>query len=1070
MSDRPRIGVLLSRVDPYWVQVNESVNMRGQQIPVAIIPIEAEDGYGEKPIAEQDKLAEDILALGLSALITIYLHPYALERILNAGLPVVHLTEVEYEHPKLVPFEGHYASAYMAGEFVVKRLHGKGHVIVVGGYWEQVNDNRVRAFTDITRQYPMVTWQHIPAPWAYDQAYPVIENALLTVRQPIDAVIGISDSLALAASHAGRSLGAVGDQTIIIGINGDPLALAAVTDGTLTATVETDSTGLGRDAVDVAFARSMDQPTRSTLSIRSTLVTAENVADLALKKLIEIANIPTRLVGTNREAEQSRIRQLEMVTSINQQIGGLLDRNELLQKVVELIQRHYHYKQVYVYRWHHPGQTLYREYPPRSPDEECSIPVEQAGLVGEVTQKGDPIFIPDVLHSLHYAPDTFYPQTRARAILPIRHNGEIVGVLDLHSSRQMQHLRQEMLSLQLLVDQLGIATQNATLYEKAVIAQTVAERADQLKTRLLANVSHELRTPINVILGFSQMVLKEPNPYDLNIPEKMRRDIGHIFQSGEHLTRLINDLLDMSRLDIGALELFPEMIDPYSYLDSVFKSISENAQRDHVVWYLDLPESLPVIQADPVRLRQILLNLLSNAIKFTKEGQITLGAEAEPPHLHIWVHDTGAGILPQEQARIFEPFVSLSSQRQLGEGIGLGLSITRHLVALHNGILTLDSQMGAGSTFHIYLPLPGLSGGQVPALTPSTESTLLLISHQPKHSHAILQLCQRRKLSIQRITTTGEAEAFLRSRQPAALAWDMIDAHPDDWDLIAQLRRHPMICRLPFLLYNQQAGAAGMTNVLIKPVSHATLVDIFETYCPKGKQHPILIVDDDEKVREMYMSVLSETMPGVSVQCVSDGQYALEALESITPSLVILDLVMPRVDGFAVLEFMRKTSRLQMVPVVVMSGKLLTIEDVRRLDYARVIFQSKDTLSSDETLKVWESAMFNSNRLPQPTSLLVKQALAYMHQNYAQQITRQDIAAAVGVNERYLTEIFGQEMSISLWDALNRFRIQRACDLLRSTGNSITAIASQVGFSDSSYFGRVFKIHLGMSPVEYRKG
>jgi AraC-like DNA-binding protein len=469
-----------------------------------------------------------------------------------------------------------------------------------------------------------------------------------------------------------------------------------------------------------------------------------------------------------------------------------------------------------------------------------------------------------------------------------------------------------------------------------------------------------------------------------------------------------------------------------------------------------------------VRLRQIVLNLLSNANKFTTSGEISLGADVQPPHLHLWVSDTGAGIAHEAQARIFEPFGSVGDLRSRPEGIGLGLSITRLLVALHNGSIALESGAGTGSTFHIYLPLPGLEGQSIALPSSSTTDVLLLISHHPEPSQAILQLCQRRGLSWERITCVDDVS---QSASPAVLAWDMGNAHPADWELISQLRRSPAICRLPFVIYNQAPGASGLTNVLVKPVAQSTLLDLLNSLQPSDAGERIaLVVDDDAQARELYARLLSEALPGVRVESAADGQFALDALETITPCLVLLDLMMPRVDGFAVLERMRTNTRLQAVPVLVMSGKLLTEEDARRLDYARVVFQGKEILRKHEALAALHSAMTDEGRLPQATSAVVKQALAYMHQHYASpRMSRQKIAQAVSVSERYLSEIFRQEMGITPWDALNRLRVLRACELLMTTDNTVTEIAAQVGFDDPSYFGRVFRQQMGISPKKYRE-
>jgi YesN/AraC family two-component response regulator len=296
----------------------------------------------------------------------------------------------------------------------------------------------------------------------------------------------------------------------------------------------------------------------------------------------------------------------------------------------------------------------------------------------------------------------------------------------------------------------------------------------------------------------------------------------------------------------------------------------------------------------------------------------------------------------------------------------------------------------------------------------------------------------------------------------------MADAHSNDWALITQLRQFPHLCRLPFVVYNRSL-AGGLTNVLVKPVAQATLMEMLNSMHFTGDKSPILVVDDDPVAREMLERLLGDAFPNYPIQTATDGQMALEMLAFSTPGLVILDLMMPHMDGFTFIEKMRKNPRWQSVPVLVMSGKFLSEEDVRRLDYARVVFQSKEMLAPEETLAALKSILTDDERLPQSTSILVKRALAYIHQNYATPLSRQQIARAVGVSERYLSEIFKQEVGISPWDMLNRFRILRARELLKTSDANITEIAIQVGFDDPSYFGRVFSKQTGLSPKAYRE-
>jgi len=607
------------------------------------------------------------------------------------------------------------------------------------------------------------------------------------------------------------------------------------------------------------------------------------------------------------------------------------------------------------------------------------------------------------------------------------------------------------------------------LYEEAVQARAVAEKADQLKTRLLANVGHELRAPLNVILGYSQTALSNPNPYGIELPDGLRKDISYIFRSCEHLTRLINDLLDLSRAEIDQLDLFPEIIPTRAFLEDVFHSMAETSPGE-VVWQLRLPDRLPVIQADPVRLRQILMNLLSNARKFTTSGQIVLGAEVNPPHLHLWVQDTGLGIPEELQERIFEPFVTVERLGRRSEGIGLGLSITRRLVALHGGLMSLESQPGQGSTFHIYLPLPNLSGkfGAPPA--EMSKPVLLLLSTGEEISQTFLNLAAQMHLPVRKISAPEQLNAVLREATPSVLAWDILNPSHDEWEMIEYVRVHPQLCQLPFIVYREGSDdGIETTEVIMKPVAGKTLLEAISALRPARGTAPILIVDDEAEARNFYQRLVTEALPGYTVVCAENGTAALASMHKVTPSLVILDLMMPEVDGFAVLEEMRSRPETRQVPVLVMSGKLLSVEDIKRLDYARVTFQSKKMLSDEEAVALLRKILRPNEALPQPTSVLVKAAIAYLHQNYALPVSRQEIARAVGVSSNYLSRIFHQEVGLSAWDCLNRFRILKAQELLRNSPDTITAIAARVGFDDSAYFSRVFRKHTGQSPQSFRQ-
>jgi signal transduction histidine kinase/DNA-binding LacI/PurR family transcriptional regulator/AraC-like DNA-binding protein len=617
---------------------------------------------------------------------------------------------------------------------------------------------------------------------------------------------------------------------------------------------------------------------------------------------------------------------------------------------------------------------------------------------------------------------------------------------------------------------LSSAIQGALLFNEIQQARLTAEKADRIKTRLLANVSHELRTPLNIILGYTQHMLQP------GLENPLRDDIQHIQNHAQHQLRVINDLLDLSRAEIDELDLALELIDPRPLLVEAFHSIAEQSPNSNVAWKLELPERLPIIRADVVRVRQIFLNLLSNARKFTESGQIALGAEVAPPYVHFWVSDTGWGIPSEQQERIFEPFVTMEHDRRISGGIGLGLSITRHLVALHGGKMTLDSETGKGSKFHIYIPLPALE--QDRANSENAQPVLLLLSTSGQPAAEIQALCQRQSLQICLVSTLDELEAALANTRPLTVAWDLTDARPGDWNLVRRLRHHPTVSLSPFILYGQlpestspaPALAFGMTGFVAKSPNLQTLLETVNALCPENSTGPILIVDDEPAVRAAHQALVEQGLPGCAIRMAENGETALKLMENEIPALVLLDLMMPGLGGADVLDRMRADPRLRQVPVIVLSSKLLSLEDVKRLEHhTRVTLQSKGIWSEAETLSALNRALFGTENLPAQTGALVKRAVVYLHQNYSRPLSRWEIAEAVGVSEDYLTRVFNRELEISPWDYLNRYRILQAQMLLHNTARSIAEVAHLVGFKDQAYFSRVFSKQVGQSPQAYRE-
>ena len=624
---------------------------------------------------------------------------------------------------------------------------------------------------------------------------------------------------------------------------------------------------------------------------------------------------------------------------------------------------------------------------------------------------------------------------------------------------------------------LSSALKSAELVQVALEAEAKAIKSDQLKTHLLANVSHELRTPLNIILGLSQTALSDPELYGSPLPAQLNRDLGYIYDSGEHLIRLINDLLDTSRAEIGELDLCFEPVSPRTLLKEVyetFKKTSANKQKD-VDLVLQVPDHLPILHADPVRLRQILMNLLSNGFKFTQQGKIILGAEVQLPHIHFWVSDTGAGITPELQERIFEPFVKVDLPGHRREGIGLGLSITRRLVALHGGSITLDSLPDQGSTFHVYIPLPGLDYASASQVDPEGAQPIILwLSSHKEPSPALLSICQKNDFKPYWLGSLDDIELCNQFGKPVALAWDLENARPGDWTIVQKLRSVSQYCQMPLLIIHENidgmlSGGSRLTNVLLKPAGKEMLQHVLNLLPQAAQRGEIWIIDDDPQALKYYQDMISASLSEFMVRAVRGGREALKLLEDETPDLVLLDLMMPDIDGFQVLEYLRGNIKTSSIPVIIITGKILSYEDVKRLDAPKVVLQTKGVLSDLESVSEIQRVLAAIETLPQPTSMLVKQASVFIHQNYTRSFSLEELSKEIGVSKSYLSRIFKTDTGISLWDYLNRYRIQKAKELLLLTDKNITAIAGDVGYDDVGYFGRVFREIAGCSPRAFRQ-
>ncbi|MBO9393283.1 helix-turn-helix domain-containing protein [Caldilinea sp.] len=714
-----RIGLLADSADPFWVEVRETIwqfvrQQRTSGLDMCLAGAEAVELIDIEFIPDVHDYAvkvEEILALDLGALIAVPFAMPLLYPLLDNGLAVIALHERPFEHPRFVKPRTLYASGKLACEFLAERIGGQGRVLVVGGReTREGRSSRLQAAYDVFARFPDVQLIHLPAPWdrrgALEAVHEFLSGVDAAALNPIRGIFGLSDTLALVGREVCQEQNLLAADAVVVGINGDPLAIAAVARGEMAATVATSATHLATEALRLACLAAMGAAFPTEFDYCPQLVTSHNVTEIALRKLVAIADVPSRLVGVNRQMEERRLTQLQTGLEINHRIGSILDSGTLLREISALIRTNYGYDRVDVYLWDESTQSLIHQGLEEENALHNAYSLAEAGALGRALLSRRPVYIPDVQRVASSQDKALCGDTRTRVIAPIRFGGCILGVLDVHSAQLRRHVQADLDALQALADALGIALRNTQLYAEALHARAEAERANQLKTRLLANISHDLRAPLNIILGYSQAALAEPNPYNLPLPEELRTDLRHIYQSGLHLVRLVDDLLILSQAEIGALEIVPEWFDVGAFLRELFEGMAGSCEQCNVEWRLELPQTLPALYADPVRLRQVLLNLLDNAQKHTSSGHITLRATAEETTLHIWVEDTGNGIDPFQRERLNALLAFEESELDHRRfSVGLGLRVAHHILLLHGGALTLHSKPGHGTLCHIQLPL-----------------------------------------------------------------------------------------------------------------------------------------------------------------------------------------------------------------------------------------------------------------------------------------------------------------------------------------------------------------------------
>ncbi|MFC4307201.1 response regulator [Cohnella boryungensis] len=484
-------------------------------------------------------------------------------------------------------------------------------------------------------------------------------------------------------------------------------------------------------------------------------------------------------------------------------------------------------------------------------------------------------------------------------------------------------------------------------------ARDDAIQANKIKSQFLANMSHELRTPLNAIIGYSEMLAEEAEEMG---EQAFTDDLGKITKSGKHLLSLINDILDISKIEAGKMDVFVEPCELKGVLEDVITTVTPLIESNGNRLEIEACEGL--MATDVTKLRQILINLLSNAGKFTRDGVVRLevrSKDAEGKEGYLFrVVDSGIGMSSEQVAKLFQPFTQADSSttRQYG-GTGLGLTISQRFCRMLGGDITVSSREGEGSTFEFWLPASSESqiateayreaGPVVGSEEIDGQVSILLIDDEPVDRQLVQRYLAKEGWTLAFAESGQEGLRMSKQLKPKLICLDILMPSMDGWSVLAALKSDPELRDIPVVILSMTNDKSlgyslGASEFLMKPIRREQLVETIDRYLPNPCGQSVLVVEDDATTSEMMAKLLNKD--GYSVLTASNGKHALTSLEAERPGLILLDLMMPEMDGFQFLSAMAEREEWHDIPIVVVTAKTINADDRTRLKgYVKGVLQ-----------------------------------------------------------------------------------------------------------------------------------